>query len=371
MSKIALSSAELREFSVPDAFCLLGERQYLLGLGGVMAATSMRVKTRVEETPDEFRLRINPTGMREGSLEATMHLWRDALAEAARDRNQLHGLDIICELPCHELPCPSTSRMMSPAIAVSLATSLCAHRGHEETTTEEELSVMAGKMLESVVSPEGTYPSRFDALCRTCVEGGVRFVKASGESLNAQLLVPPESLLLVVDPDEDIEEAENRWGEDLLSALQKLGGAEPLLERTEEQGIAGLFSLAESKLSDREIAVLYALIRVRGMLQEMLETLDRDVRDNDRMAEICDEESTMMRDYFDFPEGNLREIRQKAVEAGALGAKFTYVFGECPGLLALAPGRRDEVMSALIEEYGENCVAPLDVDHSGLRSERL
>jgi hypothetical protein len=196
-------------------------------------------------------------------------------------------------------------------------------------------------------------------------------VKASGEALNAQLLVPPESLLLVVDPGGYNADGESGWGKNLLGALQKLGGTEALLERTEEEGVSGLFDLAEGQLSDQETAVLYALIRVRGMLQEMVETLDRDVRDNDRMAEICDEESIMMRDYFDFPEGNLQEIRHKAVEAGALGAKFTYAFGKSPALLALAPGRRDEVMSALAEEYGEQSVVPLDVNHSGIRSERL
>ncbi len=371
MSRIALSSAELREFSVPDVFCLLGERQYLLGLGGVMVATSMRVTTRVEETPDEFRLRFSPTDPHSPEITDILGRWREALKETARDEDQLYGLDIICELPSPDLPCPTTSRMMSPAIAVSLATVLCAHRRQDEMVNGEQLGAMAGKILERVVAPDGTYPSRFDSLCRTCVEGGVRYVKSSGEALNAQLLVPPESLLLVVDPETANGGQETKWGENLLSALQKLGGTEALLERTEEEGITGLFDLAGDELSDQEMAVLYALVRVRGMLQEMLETLDRDVRDNDRMAEICDEESIMMRDYFGFPGENLQEIRHKAVEAGALGAKFTYAFGESPALLALAPGRRDEVRSALVEEYGEQSIVQLDVNHSGIRSERL
>jgi hypothetical protein len=366
---IKLSPHELRTFSVPHVFCLLGERQYLLGLGSVMVATDLRVGITVRETPDEFQLDVDMGEMGGESIRDMIGRWRAALTEVLPDQSQLEGLHLTLSFSDPDMRCPCEARLSSPAVAVALATALRAHRGTAESMEEAALAELAGSLLEKVISEGRPYPQRYDALCRACIRGGAAYVAPSAEPLNAQLLVPPESLILVFDPRAASPAETPAWETHLLSGLQTLGGIEDLLRKTEKEGIAALFEMAGEDLSDQEIAILYALLRVRQMIQQLMETLDRKVRDNDRLGEVCDEESSILTDYFGFPAERLRQVRNQAVQAGALGAKFTYSFGDRPALLALAPGRRDEVAEALQEEWGQDCVRPLNLDAAGIRSE--
>ena len=369
MDQIALSTTEMREFSVPQVFCLVGEYQYLLGLGSVLVGTDMRIEVEVQETPDAFCLHLDPPDMVGQAEETTFGAWRDALAGIARDETQLDGLDITPRLTDPELACPVDDQLRSPSVAVALATAFHAHRGRSTTVGEDALAEEAGQMLEQVSAGGRSYPQRYDALCRACIHGGAVYVGPSADPINAQMLVPPESLVIVFDPEDDAPPENTGWETHLLGALGSLGGTEELLRQTRERGMEALFEMTRDELSDMEIAVLYALLRVRQMIQRLLESLDRDVRDNDRLAEVCDEESTILRDYFEFPSSRLRDIRQKAVSTGALGGKYTYAFGSRPALLLLAPGRRDEVCSRLADEYGADGVRRLNLDHAGIRSE--
>jgi hypothetical protein len=334
-----------------------------------MIATDLRVGLSVRETPEEFHLGVE---IGDGSRTAVGEVvadWCRALEEVAQDQTQLEGLEITLSLSDLEMQCPPEARLSSPAVAVALATALRAHRGEAESIEESDLAQLAGRLLEEVISEGRPYPQRYDALCRACIRGGVAYTSPAAEALNAQLLVPPQSLILAFDREGAAPAKKPAWEKHLLGALQKLDGLEELLKRTEEDGIGALFEMTGEDLSDQEIAVLYALLRVRQMIRELLETLDREVRDNDRLAEVCDEESAILADYFEFPSERLQEIRDEAVQAGALGAKFTYAFGDRPALLALAPGRRDEVVAALRDQLGENCVRALDLDPAGIRSE--
>lgn len=369
MRTVKLIPEELRSFSVPHVFCLLGERQYLLGLGSIMMATDLRVGITVRETPDEFRLSGVLGDVPGKGLQQVVSRWQSALFQVIQDDSQLDGLDISLSLSSPEMRCPVGTRLSSPAVAVALATAIRTHRGRLDSMEEAQLAQFAGRLLEEVVSEGRPYPQRYDALCHACIRGGASYVAPSAEPLNAQLLVPPESLILVFDSQGAPPAEKPRWERHLLSALQKLGGTEDLLQATEKQGIGALFEIIGRELSDRETAVLYALLRVREMIHKMLESLDREVRDNDRLAEACDEESTILRDYFGFPSDRLQRIRDHAVQAGALGAKFTYAFGDRPAMLALAPGRRDEVTPALQEKWGQDCVRALNLDAAGIRSE--
>ncbi|MFW5922781.1 MAG: hypothetical protein ACOCSQ_00195 [Planctomycetota bacterium] len=366
---IALSPAELRSFSVPHVFCLLGERQYVLGLGSVIMASDMRINCRVKETPEDFRLMVEPADLIDQTVKDHLRRWRGALESAARSPDELRGLDVVLEIPEAESADGLIDRLASPAAAVSLATVLQAHRREGGTVQTVDLARTAGEMLEEVAEDSSAYPSRYDALCRASAGGGVNYIAPSDEPLNAQLLVPPESLILIYGSEAGTQARTPGWERSLLGALQKLGGSEELISAVDQEGLEGLFEMTTGDLEDDEIAVLYALVRVRQMIQELLETLDREVRDNDRLAEVCDEESTLLEDYFGFAASELREIRQKSVEAGALGAKFTHMFGGRPALLCIAPGRRDEVTSMLADEYGRAGVRRLNVDSAGIKSE--
>ena len=108
------------------------------------------------------------------------------------------------------------------AVAVALATTLRAHRGPDTTVEEEKLAQDAGQILESVATGHRSYPQRYDALCRACIRGGAAYVGPSAEPLNAQLLVPPESLILAFDPEAPGPDEQPRWEKHLLGALQKI-----------------------------------------------------------------------------------------------------------------------------------------------------
>jgi hypothetical protein len=183
-------------------------------------------------------------------------------------------------------------------------------------------------------------------------------------------MVPPESLILAVSRRALPSLGESPWERVLLSAVSKTGrGGVRLLAET-ERDVSRLFELASGKLDEMEMAVLYGLLRVREMITQHLERLGQPLLDHDLLAELCDEESAIVEDYFEFPSAPYGEIRNRAVETGALGAKYTYACGSQPAMIILAPGVRDEVGAALAEEFDDCTFLPVDVDPEGVEATR-
>jgi len=183
-----------------------------------------------------------------------------------------------------------------------------------------------------------------------------------------QLLLPPDSLILVVPPGRGRVVGTEEWERTLLGALSKLGGSEAILAATEED-VDRLFHVAAGVLSDEETGVLYALLRVRQMIRERSESLGQAYLDHDRFAEVCDEESELMQDYLGFPREPFATIRRAAVSSGALGAKLTFPFAGHAGVIVVAPGRREQVLQALARRFADHCILPVNVDPAGLRGE--
>ncbi len=371
MREISLDPREFRRFSVPLPLCLAGETQYALGLGAIVFGAQLRVRAEVTETTEECQLRLCPQDARPSpAAEELLVRWRDALVGLARrEADEAAGLHVTLELGEAAECCPPEFVLGSPAVAVTLVCVLMAHRTETRTVSAGQVAALAGELLAELSAPHYLHPDRFYAECYVCAHGGALHVAPGAEALNVQLLLPPESLILVVPAATGPAAEPAGWEEPLLRALQKTDGAAELLSATEGD-VSPLFEAAAGRLNERETAILYGLLRVRGMISERLEMLGQAFADHDRLAELCDEESAILRDYFAFPAGPLVEVRDRAVECGALGAKLTYAFGGRPALIVLAPGRRSEVQSALKERFREHCVLPVDVDPAGVRSEQ-
>lgn len=363
MSDIDLATGEFSSFTVPHALCAAGEFQYLVGQASIVLAAGLRLRARVTETTAEFALSVAADDQR--GVPETVGRWTDALrAQAVDTRDDLDGLAVElrpAQTGMHGLV-GGRELLLSPAAATALTCATKAHRGNSRVVGSSEVADCAGALLQTVAGEMAL--GRYYAECLTCAEGGACYVAPMGESLNAQLLLPPASLILGL-AKEPAPELSDTWRKVVRSAVEKLGPAVVVALAQGDGGMQRLFDLAAGQLTERETTLLYGLMRVREMIADHVERLGRQMLDHDLLAELCDEESAILQDYFDFPVGDLGRARRTAAEAGALGSKFTYAPGGRPAILIVAPGRRDEVLGALAGDDG-GVFLSVDIDAAGV-----
>ncbi len=363
--------AEQFEFSLPHALCLVGEEQYLLGAGGLFVASSLAVTVSVERRGGEFSIAFNGGGaeaeLAGPQMEALRQRWDVALAEkAVVDPACLEGLCVRLRFDDELAACPPAVLVTSPAAAAALTVAALAAGFELESLTDIEVARRACDVLQAVRGSPQT-SDRFYGPVLTTLAGGALHVEPGRQALNVQQLLPPESLLLALA--EGVVPASQRAGNEdeaahaLRAAVERNRG---VVERG-DAGFEALFEIGKDILDDRQVTMVYGLLRVRQMTEEFLEHLGEPYVDNDRLAEICDEESMILRDYFGFPDRPFERARARAVAAGALGCKLTRVLGDWPAAVVLAPGRRDDVREALEAEFERVRFLPVDVDPAGLR----
>ena len=323
---------------------------------------------KATETDGEFQLRAVPgTDPWDDRARELVGRWQTALGElAVEDPEELDGLDISLGLGELAARCPPEVLLTSPALGAAMACAARAHRGDAREVSASEVAELAGAMVRKVSGADRPGSGRYDGECLMCLEGGARYVAPSAEPLNAQLMIPSESLILALWADAERPATSAAWQGVLAGALQNLGREGAELFR--EPDVGRLFDSAAGRLNEEETGLLYGLLRVREMVLEYLERLGQPLLDHDILAELCDEESAMLEQYLDFPVGPYQQVRRSAVAHGALGAKLTYVFGGLPGLIVLAPGRRDEVVRGLRREFEGCSVQPVDVEPEGARA---
>ena len=349
----------------------------------MVLAANLRLKAEVREETGDFRLSLSPqeASLWAPGLDDLKTLWQAALEKLIVDNPvDLAGLHILFDFGEQWEEFPPHLLLSSPAAALALACAVRAHRGGRSTLLTalstskgpesigaEKLASLAGALLSKFLVTENPLQrDRFYAECLVSILGGAHYVTPASEPLNVQLLVPPESLILVVSGREFVAAHGPTWGEALQAAIRKLGPGVPDLIAAADDDIAALFEKATGTLEDRETAVLYGILRVREMISEYLEKLGQPFLDYDLFAELCDEESAIMEDYFEFPAEIYRSVRERAMDNGALGGKFTYAFGVHPALIILAPGRRAEVIAALEKGFDGYLFLPVDVDGAGV-----
>ena len=224
---------------------------------------------------------------------------------------------------------------------------------------------MASSACHAVVQGPMGDTGRYYGEALVSLTGGAAYVEPHGQRLNVQRLLPPESLLLVVRRGLAGVVGEAQREETVLRALSTTQQEGTNIMAGGEEGVAALFDMEPGLLDEEQVTMLYGLLRIRQMITGYLEFLSEGMADNDRLAEICDEESAILKDYFGFPADAYRDAIDSASGAGALGAKLTWAFGGYPAALIIAPGLREQVTGAL-QRMEDLEVVPVDVEPAGL-----
>ena len=362
-SVVNLQADDLRRFSVPLTVRLIGEQQYLLGDGSFVIATDLRLRVEVDETPDPFALSF----LGRPDVAGPAARWQAALgAEALGDESALEGLALTVDFGDLFDVCPPEALLTSPALATALTAAVLAHRAEGASMTEAELAGRAAGVLCAVTSGGQESADRFYSDALMSIAGGAGYVEPGGERINVQQLLPVESFTLALAPQAAAEgaalDARDRRLRETLAIVRRAGAD---VTDTSDAGLAALFGLGDL-LDVSQTTMLYGLLRVREMVDVFLEFLGEPFVDNDRLAEICDEESAILADYFAFPADLYRGICAGAAEAGALGCKFTWAFGGCPAAVVIAPGRRSAVNAALGRRFPQVQLLPFNMQVEGL-----
>jgi len=271
--------------------------------------------------------------------------------------------------------CAQGALAASPTVAAGLSVTIAAHRSEEEGLSQVRLAEDACRLLASATDAGPADGRRFYADVLMALVGGAGYVEPGAERLNVQQLLPPASLLLVVmaadgggEPADaqGAARAQRERGNALLGALRKLQESGTRIGSSGDDAFSALFGAHGGVLDERETTMIYGLMRVQQMTEAFLECLGEPFVDNDRLAEICDEESAILADYFGFPAAAFEDVRAAAAEEGALGTKLTWAFGSVPAAIVLAPGRRGEVGRALARAFREARCLPVDMATAGL-----
>ncbi len=356
---LSLQADELRRFSVPLTVRLVGERQYALGAGSLVIATDMRLIVEVDETPEPFALNY----IRQPGPSELAGRWENALGrEVLGNTEALEGLALTVDFGDLLDVLPAETLLTSPALAAGLTTAVLAHRSDGASETHAELAAAASNALRDVTGAEDG--ARYYADAMMTISGGAGYVEPGGERLNVQVLLPADAFILALAPGvvPDVAGDRDRRLREALVSVERAGAD---IMGPGDEGLGALFGLGDL-IDEEQTTMLYGLLRVRQMIEGFLEHLGEPYVDNDRLAEICDEESAILADYFGFPHAPYRPICTGAGEAGALGSKLTWAFGSCPAAVIIAPGRRRDVSAALRRRFPDSHFLPVDMQVEGL-----
>ena len=370
-----LAQQEWDRFVLPHSLRLLGEYQHLIGAGTVVAAANLPLAVRVEETRGSFAIDLGRWADTDAgwapfdgdAISERVVRWERAMREALdMGPSDLAGLVVRLDFgPLADLV-PADVLAASPAVALSLAVAGSAFRGEREHIDADELARLACRLKTLADPPGASHADRFYAEALQSIQGGAAYVMPDGERLNVQPLLPPDSLLLAIAPDLDTQSVAQEPLARVAEALE-LVRAQGSTLGSGDAGMAELFRLGREALSDEQTGLLYGLMRVREMADAFLECLADEVVDNDRLAEVCDEESAILSDYLGLDPGPYGPMRAAASEAGALGLRHTCAFGGCPAAVIVAPGRREQVGEALARQFPRASFLLVNVAAEGLR----
>lgn len=366
--EFTITPHELANFTVPYSICLLGEHQGLLGLGSIAVATNLSLLVEVDETSGDFALEVAPVPAEDDTEAAALvEAWRRVLQEAAAEGYcDLGGVSVAVELgePAHVLP--AATLLKSPAFSVAMALCLLGHGEKKSRTAAQHIAEQSAELLGRLTPSFRAHRGALLAQALVSTLGGAHFVGPPGDTVNVQLMLPPDALILVLSREMVTHAAPLPTEDTILQALRKAGPEAGRRVVSDQENLSRFFKLCAGALDETETGMLYGTLRVHEMIQSLLERLGDPQVDNDLLAEMCDEESSILGDYLAFPAGPYEQIASRASEIGALGGKYTYALGGCPALLIIAPGCRDELREALQREFTDADFLPLRVNAAGV-----
>ncbi len=365
---VAFETEEWRRFSVPHVLCLVGEHQYLLDTGSISVAVDLRLSVEVRDAEGQFSVSFDGAGSGP-EVQELAERWAAVLGElTVPEPSVLGGRAVRLCFDERLSACPPGVLLTSPAVAAALTVAVLSQTGALAGLANAEVADLACRVLQAVRASNED-PGRFYSSVLLCLGGGAAYVEPGEEPMNVQPLLPPDSLLVALLPGAQASTRGSDCDREVRQALSSaLREKENILEG-DDAGLTALFELGPDVVEEGQVTMLYGLMRVRQMLDALLEYLGEPLADNDLLAETCDEESAILADYFGFPAEPYRALRTRAAEAGALGSKLTWLLGGYPASIIFAPGRRDEVCAALAKHFPDAALTAADVDPAGLRWE--
>jgi hypothetical protein len=362
---VALEGDQRTRFSLPLSVCILGEQQYLLGAGSMCVATDLRLTVDLQEPDEPLALSFRCGGAVMPETADLAARWEQALADGGPGGGPVPTGTVTFDFDGRLDPFPAESLVASPVVACALVVLALDRAGRPAASEPDDVAELTC-CLAQAVRPVQQNPLRFYGSSLASLLGGAAYLEPGELPINVQQLLPPDSLVLVVLPQAAADVTgplhELAVGEALATAWREA----PSFIEGGDSGLQALFGIAPSLLDPLHASMVYGLLRVRQMAEELLERLGEAVTDNDRLAEACDEESAILTDYFGFPAEPFSKARRHAAAAGALGTKLTWAFGGCPAALLVAPGRRPQVHRALARHCPDACVLPIRMSAAGL-----
>lgn len=345
-------------FTIAHPLVLLGEEFEPFGISPLAAATRLKLRMALRPSEDGAdRLVLALDGR---AVEEARPLWREALAGALGFEPPA-GMRVAAVNDA-VLPAAWAAEIEhSPAFAVGLVSGTAALAGRMADLTGADIARAGARLMRRLRGlPAGS--TRYEAACAACIQGGITLAAVGRSGENFSPLLPDDALLMVWSPNQ--------------TPVRDGGGPTRLLADFASNHPDACQALtldvllgSGSRAAEGEKAVLYAVLRIREMVEALRESLERAFLDNDVLAEMFDDESNLLVDYAGLHPGPLREARERARRAGALGSSYELFSGSVPVLLVLAPGRRDDVKKA-VTAAGFSTL-PVAVDGPALTTDQL
>ena len=330
--------------SAPCRVCILGEHQSYLGSDAIAMAVDMRCTVEADSIEEaEFRL----DGDGEEPLEVV------PLAEASAPAE--HPSRFACALATlreADLTFPTGYRFKASseipsrcglaaeaAEAAAWVVALLRAGNQLPAKTGSDLAELCLRTMAA--GPQG-FVAAIDAY--VCSIGGKVHRAAVGESSIISLVGADLAGFVfgcAADPGDwsPVRSEVQRAADQALEAMRGAMPSFDLAQATLDDTIPHL-----GELSPQDAGVIYALVRMETNTRIGVEMLTGDSFDRDGLAESMDDEHELLRDYFALYTPELDEVLDGLRAAGALGAKGC---AGGAGILAFAPGKEDEVVSAL------------------------
>jgi len=141
------------------------------------------------------------------------------------------------------------------------------------------------------------------------------------------------------------------------------------IEKIKQQGNFELRTLASNTLTEfrdfiteDEYRKLLGVITIRNITKRSITELSKnEEQDFEYLGSLLTKQQTMLRDYLGVSIPELDNLIDVSLKAGALGAKLTGAgLGGC--IIALAPGKEEEVASAINSAGGKAIICKIDFD---------
>jgi len=336
--------------SVPWPVRLFGDAQEELGLPVISAAVGLRTAIRARPRRDALSS-VSARGLPAAFLFEPKAR-KEALKRMPSLAKALEGLRVAglsfdrgCDFEIHTQVSEAEDLLSSPALVVAWIVTLLILEDRISDVSGDRIATLACATLKGEQAQARTV-----ADIRTCVLGGTLFI-GGGEKPQVRPIQQALPGLVLAYPRR--RRRADKAHVELIRKTRRVAA--------NARSVFAGFDLAATpfdrvvptlgRLSESDARILYAQLGLRDLCHEAQKMLEQEHGfDDDRIGEMFDRSRELFRDYLGCGSSQTNHLAEVALEAGALGCKLNI---GSDGLLAFAPGCRDDVISAIRNAGGE------------------